>query len=93
MKNYEPSTPRTALGLIAMTLTALTIGVGVVLPAGSARDTATEPAIVATMPAGSDAAGAVELRYIDPVEVIAYRSPRLSSAQDGSAAPRRDRQG
>jgi len=90
MKNYEPSTPRTALGLIAMTLTALTIGVGVVLPAGSARDTATEPAIVATMPAGT---GAVELRYIDPVEVIAYRSPRLSSAQDGSAAPRRDRQG
>jgi len=93
MKNYEPSTPRAALGLVAMALTALTIGVGVILPAAPARDIVAEPAIVATMPAGADAARAVELRYIDPVEVIAYRSPRLSSAQDGSAAPRRDRQG
>lgn len=34
MNRYQTSTPRTAIGLIAMAMTALTLALAVVLPAG-----------------------------------------------------------
>lgn len=89
MKHYEPSTPRAAIGLTAVALTALTIGLAVVLPAGISRNSDnTDLAATAAYAAAASEASAGAVRYIEPVEVIVYRSRELTSNQ-GRAATRR----
>jgi len=91
MKNYEPSTPRTTLGLIAVALTALTIGLTVVLPAGVSRDIDnTDLAAAAAYSAAANEASALAVRYIEPVEVIGYRSRELTSNQSPATTRRGD---
>jgi hypothetical protein len=93
MKSYEPSTPRAAIGLIAVALTALTIGLGVVLPAitdhnGNSPDLGVAAAYATTTDTSAVNAA---VRYIEPVEVVVYRSREVTSIQNG-AAPRRKQQ-
>lgn len=91
MKNYEPSTPRTTIGLIAVALTALTIGLAVVLPAGISRDIDnTDTAATAAYAAAANEASAIAVRYIEPMEVIVYRSRELTSNQSPATARRGD---
>ena len=56
MKRYEPKTPRTALGLAAIALTALTLGLLVVTPA--------------TLDAGSPDALTLARAKAPPIEVV-----------------------
>jgi len=85
MKSYEPSMPRAAFGVIAVALTALTIGLAVVLPAGVGHDDM-DLAATAAYAAAANEASAVAVRRIDPIEVVVYRSRELTSNQGRAVA-------
>ena len=84
MNRYEPGTPRTALGMAAIALTALTVGLLVVVPAKMdvspdaltlARINAAHPPIeVAITPAR--------------IEVIGVRDREVAAAEDGAVVPK-----
>ena len=89
MKSYEPSTPRAAFGLIAVALTALTIGLAVVLPGGVGHNADDmDLAATATYAAAANAASAVAVRHLDPIEVVVYRSRELTSNQSRAVTRR-----
>ena len=92
MKRYEPSTPRTAFGLAAVALTVLTISLGVVLPS-IGNDNRDDAQLAVTTPVGTPGAAAVDVRYIEPVDVVAYRTREVTSAQIRSVQQRRKEQG
>ncbi|MHB8494275.1 MAG: hypothetical protein ACYC9Z_07235 [Casimicrobiaceae bacterium] len=79
MKRYKTNAPRTAIALAAAALTALTIGVAVVLPALAGVDRANEAVLAAadrdTRPA---AAIAPELPLVDRIDVVAIRESGVS---------------
>ena len=74
MNNYEPATPRTALGALAFALTLVTFGVGVAGPAALAASSASVEygATTATTIAAGLAADSV--RRLPAVEVVGSRS-------------------
>jgi len=81
MNRYESATPRAAFGIAALAMTALVIGLSVVLPAkleprGEQRALAVAP-IVRT--------DATEVAVIPAVDVIAVREPQM--VQDHSRQP------
>lgn len=85
MDSYQPSTPRAALGLIAVAMSAITIGAFVVLPAtldGSRGEMFT----LATAAAGP--AAPIEVA-ISParIDVIAVREPDVAWALSDAARP------
>jgi len=95
MTSYRDSTPRALFGVFAVALTALTIGLFAVLPAQiGPAERLHEIAVVApaATPAQADASPA-ELRYIEPMEVVATRAPKLISAQEREARAKRGDQG
>jgi hypothetical protein len=76
---YENSTPRAALGVIAAAMTAMTIGLAIVLPAktdATQRDTALQPESRIVTPAAEEIAGN-PLR----VDVIGVRESSLVSVR------------
>jgi hypothetical protein len=83
MKRYEPETPRTALGLAAIALTALTIGLLVVVPA--------------KMDAGGPDALTLARAKAPPIEVVisparievvGQRDRAVAAAADAAAPPK-----
>ncbi|MEO8302919.1 MAG: hypothetical protein ABI724_02255 [Betaproteobacteria bacterium] len=76
MNRYQPSTPRAAIGLAAVAMTVLTIGVAVVLPS----EVQSVGGGAATFAAASVAAPApIEVAIIPArIDVIAERSPSLA---------------
>ena len=70
MNHYEPSSPRVAFGITAVAMTAITIGVSVVMPAKMDSDSR-EPRVLAalkvTAPASTDVVAGAE--SIDVVAV------------------------
>jgi hypothetical protein len=95
MKSYQHPTPRALFGAAAVALTALTFGLFAVLPAEtgpSARVQDIANAAPSARPATAIAAPA-EIRYIDPVDVVAVRAPKVLSAQEREAPPKRGDQG
>ncbi len=79
MKRYKTNTPRAAFALAAAALTALTIGIAVVLPAHADVDRASEATMAAAdRDAGSAAAIAPELPHVDRIDVVAIREPGVS---------------
>ena len=79
MKPYKTNTPRTAFAVAAAALTALTIGVAVVLPAHADVDRANEAMMAgADRDAGSAAAIAPELPRVDRIDVVAIRESGVS---------------
>lgn len=71
MKRYEPSTPRTAFGLAAVALTAVTLGVWVIAPAGTAPATAPAYPLASVQPVA--VAPADSSADVTRIEVIAVR--------------------
>ena len=79
MKRYKTNTPRTAFALAAAVLTALTIGVAVVLPAHADVDRADEAMLAAAdRDAGSAAAIAPEPPHVDRIDVVAIHESGAS---------------
>jgi len=94
MKRYEHTTPRAMLGGIAVALTALTIGLFAVLPAQTGpSQRVQEIATAAARHAPQPAAAPTELRYIDPIDVVAVRAPKVISTQEREMPAKRGDQG
>ena len=91
MKTYVNPTPRAVSGVIAVALT-LTIGLFAVLPAETGPSERTrEIATAASLPpATRSAAPSAELRYIEPIEVVEVRAPKVISTQRTAPARRGD---
>jgi hypothetical protein len=79
MNRYENSSPRTAFGIVALTMTAITFSVLVGLPAtgASARP---EPAMLAVMPAIATATPEV-VAYPTSIAIVAYREHSAAAVQ------------
>jgi len=95
MKTYEATVPRGILGLAAVALTVATLGLGVVLPVAlgpgehaqamaSSAEYARERMFRASAP---------DVRYIEPIEVVAIRARNVSAAQDSGVPRKRGTQG
>jgi hypothetical protein len=87
--NYENSTPRATLGLIAAAMTVMTIGLSIVLPAktdSTRREAGLQAASHAVTPASDEFIGS-RMR----VDVIGVREPSLVSVR-GTAVPAKRKQ-
>ena len=95
MKSYENPTPRALFGVIAVALAALTIGLFTVLPAATGPSERTQEIATATsaLPATRSSAASAELRYIEPIEVVAVRAPKVISTQERETPAKRGDQG
>ena len=92
MNRYETSTPRAAFGLAAIALTALTLGLTVVLPARTdigAQDASVLAASKATL---SDVEAVDLPTRVKRIDVIAVREPKLTSMQLRDIQQRRKQQ-
>ena len=87
MNRYKTSTPRAAFGLAAIAMTALTLGLTVVLPART--DMGAHDAPVATL---SDVEAVDLPTRVERIDVIAVREPKLSSVQLRDIQQRRKQQ-
>ena len=93
MNTYETKIPRITMGLAALALTALTLGIGVALPVTTGTgERALQSASMTGAPA--DAPTAVSpVRYIESIEVVAVRDRNVSAAQETSVQRKRRTQG
>jgi hypothetical protein len=83
MNRYEPGTPRTALGLAAIALTALTVGLLVVVPAK--MDVSPDALTLARLKAATPIEVAITPARI---EVIGVRDREVATAEDGAMPPK-----
>ena len=83
MNRYEPGTPRTALGLAAIALTALTVGLLVVVPAK--MDVSPDALTLARLKAAPPIEVAITPARI---EVIGVRDRAVATAEDGAMPPK-----
>ena len=95
MNSYVSPTPRAVSGAIAVALTALTIGLFAVLPAETGPSERMQEIATAASapPATRSAAASAELRYIEPIEVVAVRAPKVISTQQRATPAKRGDQG
>jgi hypothetical protein len=70
MKRYENSTPRATFALVAVALTAITLGLSVVIPASMETSSPSAPTIVSDAPT-----------RVARIDVIAVREPKVASMQ------------
>ena len=82
MKRYETHTPRVAFGIAAVAMTAITIGVSVVMPAKMDSDSR-EPRILATAKVTTPASTGVVTGSAS-VDVVALRDAGLSTVRCAS---------
>lgn len=95
MKSYDNPAPRAVSGVIAVALTALTIGLFAVLPAetGPSERTQEISSVASAAPATQSSAASVEIRYIEPIEVVGVRAPKVLTSQEREAPVKRGDQG
>ena len=95
MNSYDNPTPRAVSGVIAVALTALTIGLFAVLPAETGPSERTQEIATAASlpPATQSSAASAELRYIEPIEVVGVRAPKVLTSQERDAPAKRGEQG
>lgn len=88
--NYENSAPRATVGIIAVGMTAMTIGLSIILPAkfDSARREASLQTAAHTVAPASDEFVASPLR----VDVVGEREPSLVSVRAAAVAAKRKEQ-
>ena len=92
MNRYKTSTPRAAFGLAAIAMTALTLGLTVVLPARTDMGAHDAP-VLATSKATLSDVEAVDLpTRVERIDVIAVREPKLTSMQLRDIQQRRKQQ-
>jgi hypothetical protein len=84
MHRYETSTPRVAFGITAVAMTAITIGVLVVMPARMYADSHDPGALAASEVTTLASTGAVTGATID---VVALEQPGLDTAVCASSKP------
>ena len=77
MNRYEPSTPRAAFAIAAIALTAMTLGLSVIIPARMDASPASPATVV-----DADAPTRVER-----IDVIAIREPKVASVRVGANCP------
>jgi len=84
MTHYEPSIPRVALGIAAVAMTAITLGVSVVMPA-KMDSGGSEPRVLAALqvPAPASTSPAT----VTSVDVVAAREPGSSTVACNPAKP------
>ncbi|HEY2816903.1 MAG TPA: hypothetical protein VGK44_07200 [Casimicrobiaceae bacterium] len=70
MKRYEASTPRTAFAFLAVALTAVTLGLSVVVPAHVHADATPGESIIADAPT-----------RVERIDVIAVRTSNVAAMQ------------
>jgi hypothetical protein len=90
MNRYEPSIPRVAFGIAAITMTAITIGVSVVMPAKMDSDSR-EPRVLAALKVTAPAS--MGIVATEGVDVVAVREPGLSTVPCTSSKPSRTPEG
>ena len=78
MNRYEPSTPRAAFAIAAIALTAMTLGLSVIIPARLDTFNIVAP------PTFVDADAPTRVERID---VIAIREPKVASVRVGANCP------
>lgn len=83
MNRYQPSTPRAAIGFIAVALTAMTIGLMVVVPAKFGNGGQEALTLAKAAPAPTEVT-------ISPatIDVVGVREPTVASAQAAGTPPR-----
>lgn len=91
MHRYETSTPRAALAIAAATMTAMTVGLMVVVPAKMASGS--QEAYLMAGPGAATLASAAAGRNPPCVDVDANRKPKLDPARVLNGDPKRKRQG
>ena len=77
MNRYEPSTPRAAFAFAAVALTALTLGLSVVVPAHMDTSKAAAPTMILVS----------EATRIARTDVIAVREPKVAAVPMGAQCP------
>jgi len=78
MNRYEPSTPRAAFAFAAVALTALTLGLSVVVPAQMDTSKAAAPTMILVSDAPT---------RIARTDVIAVREPKVAAVPMGAQCP------
>jgi hypothetical protein len=74
MHNYEPATPRTALGALAFALTLITFGVFVAGPAALAANGTSDETVAAAATTLASGMAVDAVRTLPAVEVVGSRS-------------------
>ncbi|MEO5764053.1 MAG: hypothetical protein ABIR52_01985 [Casimicrobiaceae bacterium] len=95
MKHYENPPPRALFVIAAVILTALSIGLFAVVPAhtGPSARTLQIASAAARTQAGPAIATPAQIRYIEPVYVVAQRTPKVLSARERETPVKRGDQG
>ncbi len=91
MKRYEPRTPRAALAIGAVAMTALTLGMMVAAPA--LLDSGAMERTVLAAPASVSPAPAEVTIIPSRIDVGGVREPAVATAAQSNVAPRRAREG
>ena len=95
MNRYQNSTPRAAFGIAAAALTAMTIGLAVVLPAKLDAGRAADRPLTSVHARTPAVTGASAEAFIFParIDVQGFRDPELASARAPGTGARRNTQG
>ena len=91
MNRYEPLIPRVAFGIAAVAMTAITIGVSVVMPAKMDSDSA-EPRMLAALKVTAPASSG-EVSGSESIEIVAVHEAGLSAVPCTASNPNRKPEG
>ena len=91
MNRYEPLIPRVAFGIAAVAMTAITIGVSVVMPASIDSDSR-EPRVLAALKVTAPAAAGV-VTGSESIDVVAVHESGSSTIPCTSSKPSRQPEG
>jgi hypothetical protein len=91
MNRYQPSSPRVAFGIASVAMTAITIGVSVVMPARMDSDSR-EPRVLAALKVTAPASTGV-VAGAESIDVVAVHESGLSTVPCTSSKPSRTPEG
>ena len=91
MNRYEPSTPRVAFGIAAVAMTAITIGVAVVIPASMDSDSS-EPRVLEALKVTAPASAGV-VTGAESIDAVAVHETGLHTVPCTSSKPSRQPEG
>ena len=92
MNRYETSTPRAAFGLAAIAMTALTLGLTVVLPARTDMGAHDAPVLATSKATLSDVEAVDRPTRVERIDVVAVRESKLISVPHRDIQQKRKQQ-